>query len=93
MFKPTSVFPAPGTPVKKHIDLCFSFLDFCIIALTASDVKLRLIALASLLDISETECPAYKAIAASIMVGVGLYLPFSQSVLIILSSSSSIKRT
>ncbi len=44
---------------------------------TASDVIVRLMALASFLDISETECPLYNAIAASIMVGVGQYRPCS----------------
>ena len=40
-----------------------------------SEVALRLIALASLREISSTVCPPYRAWAASTMVGVGQYLP------------------
>jgi len=46
---------------------------------TAFDVFVRLMALASFLEISVTEWPLYKAMAASIMVGVGQYRPFSQT--------------
>lgn len=54
ILRPTKVFPAPGTPVIKQIDLRpFSFEKFMILAM-AFDVWLRFIALASLLAISET---------------------------------------
>ena len=68
---PTSVLPAPGTPVTKQIDLCDLFLDELITSAIASDVRLRLIAFASLREISRTECPLYRASAASMIVGVG----------------------
>ena len=45
-------------------------------------------ALASLLDISETEWPLYNAKAASIIEGVGEYLPFSH-VLISIGGAST----
>ena len=41
-------------------------------------VSLKFLALASLLEISFTLCPVYKACAASIIVGVGLYIEFIQ---------------
>src|SRR5580658_3051036 len=40
-----------------------------------SEVAVRLIAVASLREISSTVCPPYRAWAASTMVGVGRYLP------------------
>src|SRR6478735_1767438 len=78
-FSPTSVFPAPGTPVTKQIDFREASLDERMTSAIASEVRLRLMALASLREISETEWPPYNAIAASMMVGVGQYRPASHT--------------
>ncbi len=72
MFSPTSVLPDPGTPVMKQIDFCLLSCEYLIILDISSDVSLKFLAPASLWEISFTECPLYKAIAASIIVGVGL---------------------
>ena len=54
MFSPASVFPAPGTPVTKHIVFKFSFFDFSIIRFKQLAVFDRLIAPESCLEISLT---------------------------------------
>jgi len=75
--KTMRVFPAPGTTCHKtnwFLDLLF---EEAIRSEIVSDVWLRLIAPASLREISCTEWPAYNAIAASMIVGVGQYLPSS----------------
>src|SRR5262245_58926024 len=79
ILRPTSVLPAPGTPVTKQIALCEDALAFSIIFEIASDVRVKLMALASFRDISATECPLYNELAASMIVGVGQYRPVSPS--------------
>tara|TARA_Y100000816_G_C26074958_1_gene565738 strand:- start:229 stop:414 length:186 start_codon:yes stop_codon:yes gene_type:complete len=61
MFRPASVFPAPGTPVKKQIDFLCWALESSIILFIKIEVLERLIAPASLLEISLTLWPLYKA--------------------------------
>ena len=57
MLRPTSVLPAPGTPVTKQIDLHAFARECSITPAMDSDVVLRLMAVASLREISATECP------------------------------------
>jgi hypothetical protein len=71
-FNPTSVFPAPGTPVRRQIAFCECLLADSMISETASDVRVKFTAPASLREMSATEWPLYKAVAASTIVGVGL---------------------
>ena len=78
MFRPTNVFPAPGTPVTKQIDFKWSLSYRAMTFEMASDVEVKLIALASLREIAFAECPLYNAWAASTMVGVGEYRPIRQ---------------
>ena len=72
-FKPTRVFPAPGTPVTKQIRL----RPFACASSTSSSTRLevtcRFCAPASNRAIASTECCAYSARAASTIVGVGWY--------------------
>ena len=79
MFKPASVFPAPGTPVTKHIAFSLFFLHRSIIFEIASVVIVKFFAPASFLEISSTPCFLYNACAASMIVGVGTYLEFIHS--------------
>ena len=58
----------------KQIDFRFFVLDESMISAIVSEVAPRLTAPESDLDISLTLWPLYKACAASIMVGVGLYI-------------------
>ena len=62
----------------KQIDFCLLFLLSLIIFSTAFFVNVRFIASAPCLEISSTEWFAYKACAASTIVGVGLYEEFNQ---------------
>jgi len=70
-FKPTRVFPAPGTPVTKTMDFSRFALERSMISSTPTDVTRRFLAPASLREIASTECRAYSVRAASMMVGVG----------------------
>ena len=72
IFKPASVFPAPGTPVIKQIDFLLFLFEKSIISEIQFDVTDKFSAPESLLEISETLCFLYRAVAASIIVGVGL---------------------
>src|SRR3989344_7949468 len=87
---PIRVFPAPGTPVTKHMDLRDLAFESRIISDIVSDVWLRFTAFASLREISLTECPLYRASAASIIVGVGWYRPNSHSFWSLLTPSVKI---
>src|SRR5437773_10716574 len=62
-------------------------LDVRTISEMAWDVTVRLVAVASLREMSLTECPLYRARAASIMVGVGQYRPRCHSIASIFASS------
>lgn len=77
-FKPTRVLPAPGTPVTKHMAFLLLALASPIRLDIATDVRARFFSPASLLDKSATEWLQYNAVAASIIVGVGLYRPVTQ---------------
>jgi hypothetical protein len=55
MFRPTSVLPAPGTPVTKQIALREFALEISMIDEIDSEVRARFAAPASLRDISATE--------------------------------------
>jgi hypothetical protein len=57
ILRPTTVFPAPGTPVTKQMAFLDSRRASSIIRDRVFEVRLRLIAPASLRDISATECP------------------------------------
>ncbi len=70
-FSPTSVFPAPGTPVTKQMILCLFWNASSTNASIRRDVVCKFLAPASNRAISSTECCEYSARAASIIVGVG----------------------
>ena len=55
--RPTSVFPAPGTPVTKQIVFSWRAFVVSIISATVLAVTLRFVAPASVREISVTECP------------------------------------
>jgi len=84
MLSPTKVLPAPGTPVTKQIDFLDFFFEYSIISDIVFDVSLRFIA-PHHSGYFTNRMPLYKAIAASIIVGVGQYRPFSHSEWSILS--------
>jgi hypothetical protein len=70
-FKPTRVFPAPGTPVTKQIAFFRSVFARSIRTDIATEVRARFFSPASLRDSSATEWLPYKADAAYMIVGVG----------------------
>lgn len=69
---PTSVFPAPGTPVTNTIAFRLRSRASATMASTRPAVSARFLAPASLRVISWTVWLPYRARAASRMVGVGL---------------------
>ncbi len=71
MLSPTSVLPAPGTPVTKQMILRFCARASSTRSSTRREVTLKFTAPASFRVIASTECFAYKARAASTIVGVG----------------------
>jgi hypothetical protein len=60
-FSPTSVFPAPGTPVRKTMAFSRLARDRSMISSTATDVTFRFFAPASCRDIESTVCLKYSA--------------------------------
>ena len=75
-----SVLPDPGTPVIKQIDFVLFLFDSSIILATAPAVTLRFFASSSERVMpSSPEMLLHSAVAASVIVGVGLYLERSQS--------------
>src|SRR5262249_27535889 len=71
IFRPTNVLPAPGTPVTKQIAFLELALALLMMSEIASDVSVKLTAVASFREMSATEWPLYREVAASMMVGVG----------------------
>ena len=63
-FRPTNVFPAPGTPVTKQMRLRLSDCASSTSSSIRREVRFKFLAPASNLAIASTECCAYKARAA-----------------------------
>ena len=73
-FNPTSVLPAPGTPVTKQMLFSLFCLLDSITFRIKSVVASNALPAASCRVMSSTEWLRYRALAASMIVGVGEYL-------------------
>ena len=80
MFRPTNVFPAPGTPVKNIIDFLLFSLEYFIISSIVFSVSTNMESSELRVVMFFTSCVSYNCLAASKILGVGTYLDLDQFV-------------